>query len=99
MSTPRISIPRIGNDVDRVSDAITPVLRFLIRGLLVESRLIEDVPLTTATKEVLHGLGRVPNGYFVVRSNAAATVRDTAMDATKITLAASATVTVSLLVF
>lgn len=56
--------------------------------------------LTAAETEVRHGLGRLPNGYIVVGSSAAASVfNTTASTATSLFLKASGAVSVKLWVF
>lgn len=56
--------------------------------------------LTATESDVRHGLGRLPNGYIVVSSSAAATVfNTTASTSTSLFLKASGAVSVKLWVF
>lgn len=66
----------------------------------LSTELLEDIDLTTTETKVKHKLGKKPRGWWVVDSDAAATVRRSATaDKDFLPLTASAAVTVSLLVF
>lgn len=71
----------------------------LQRFPLLSFQIIEDVELTTTAKNVFHNLKRVPQGYLVIRSNAAQTVFDNGLSSVALSLAAGGTVTVTLFVF
>lgn len=69
------------------------------KTILSDGRLIKDVVLTTAGRDIDHKLGRTPVGFLVISRNANANVWLTAKSATVLSLDSSATVTVDLWVF
>ena len=73
----------------------------LTRVPFLDGNLIQDVSVSTTAKEVPHGLGREPIGYFVVKADSSVNVFDTTSTTPKVTikLTASASATVSLWVF
>lgn len=91
-------------DVQNVSRAVNDVLEPLQLIPLIQGELLTDITITSGTPlEVSHQLGRRIQGWAVVRQNAQADIWDTpgsaSAEKTRITLNASATVTVSLWVF
>lgn len=90
-------------EVSNFQDNCEQVFNRITTKQILDGLLIEDLPLTTAAKNVAHGLGRPVAGYIVIKRNANAVVYDNESTNTKKTqfliLRASATVTVSLWVF
>lgn len=76
---------------------------FLSAIPFLDGVLVEDVQITSGTAKIVeHGLGREPRGWLVLGKNANANVWETATSVgseNRMTVNASATVTISLWVF
>lgn len=83
----------------------TNIQEFLnqLNPILLDGRILSNIPIGTTTTEVPHGLTRSFQGYFVIDQQASAVIwRDTTSVADQskfLPLKASAAVTVSLWVF
>lgn len=67
---------------------------------LLNGNLVKDVSITAGTPvDVNHGLGRMPQGWFVVGIGSASSVFATGVNKSVLTLDASADTTVNLWVF
>lgn len=91
--------------VQDVADTFSTAMRLLAELRILDGRIVEGVSLAAGVStRVLHGLGREPRGFIVVRVRAAADTslrEDSAVsaDATKITLVAAADGLFDILVF
>jgi hypothetical protein len=65
----------------------------------IDGVLLKNQVLGGTAKRLVHGLGRLPNGWILARQNTNTTVWETAVDADSITLQAGATCTVGVWVF
>lgn len=88
----------------RVQDAVAESLNVLNSALLTEARLIPGVLIGTSATPVEHGLGREPQGWFVVDANTGASLWRSSSPpvnapAKLLYLQASTPVTVTLVVF
>ncbi len=54
--------------IDRMLRNHDERIRQIIDTPLINGKLLVDIRATTGGTEVLHGLGKVPNGAFVIRS-------------------------------
>jgi hypothetical protein len=86
----------------RVQDAVEESLKS-ISSPLINGRLIKDVALSAFVAPVAHGLGRKPEGFFVVDQQQDVRVWRSALSnpspTTLLLLEASTTATVSIYVF
>ncbi len=85
--------------LSRVQDAIQLNLQTIVTKEILDGVLGEEIELTTASKQVAHGLGRDPLGYIIVSKTAFADIIDLARDTRTITLQATAPVTLSMWFF
>jgi len=100
MAQPR-SLRKINtNDVtlQLIQENVDAALRTLSTPLQ-NGVLITGITLTTNDTKVSHKLGRIPVGYIVVKRSTAATVFDTALTDTFLTLKATTPTIVSIWVF
>jgi hypothetical protein len=80
----------------RWSSLINPVLD----NPIVKGRIVREVALGVTSVEVNHRLGRTPQGWLIIDSNANETVwRTSPLNQTTLELTASGPVTVSLYIF
>lgn len=88
-------------DLNRVQDNITQFSTPISKLLLLDGVLLEDVALTSSETQVPHKLNRAPNGWIIVKKNAAQDVYESGTDVQNrfLSLTASGTVTVSLWIF
>jgi len=94
LSTKDKVLDRVQNNIEIFSDSV-------IKNPLLDGMLLEDIALTTTETQVNHKLGRVPNGWIIVKKNAAQDVYESGTTLTDrfLSLTAAGTVTVSLWVF
>jgi Tfp pilus assembly protein FimT len=79
-----------------IEQAVTPA----IKSQLLDGRLITAQNLVSGDNKVQHKLGRVPQGYIIVKRTSGATVYDTSeTDSNFLILNSSGTLTVSIWVF
>lgn len=87
-------------DVDRVARNLDQRVRELVAVKILTGRHIADQEVTTAGTAVFHGLGRVPLGCIVVKSDGMASFQSGDFDKSSITITSSSgTRTVSLWVY
>jgi len=72
---------------------------FLQRDNFLRRRLIDDIDVGTTAVAVRHGLKYQPEGYLVIRRSAGETVYDTAITNEQITLVATGSATISIIVW
>ena len=88
---------------NRIQDQNIRVLNPLLSNPVVQGHVLSDLPLSSGTNNVNHGLGRAPLGWQIVRINAPATIVD--LQATNtisnltLVLSSSANTTASIYVF
>ena len=89
------------NDLNRVQDNIAVFANPITRNLLLDGVLIEDIDLTTSETKVNHTLNRKPNGWIIVKKDAAQDVYESGSTVPDrfLSLTAGGNVTVSLWVF
>ncbi len=89
------------NDLNRVQDNIAVFANPITQLLLLDGVLIEDVDLTTSETKINHTLNRKPNGWIIVKKDAAQDVYESGSTVPDrfLSLTASGNVTVSLWVF
>jgi hypothetical protein len=89
------------NDLNRVQDNISIFTTPISQILLLDGVLIKDVDLTTSETKVNHTLNRLPNGWLIVKKDAAQDVYESGSTVPErfLSLTASGNVTVSLWVF
>jgi hypothetical protein len=76
------------------------VLDALLGEPIVSTNFLENVALATGQTVINHKLGRVPQGWFIVDINGAATIyRSAPFNELTLTLTSSGTVTVKIGVF
>lgn len=92
-------IQTVDRDLNRVQDQVFQALNPVLKNVLIDSVQINDIQITTSGVDIDHGLGRVPLGWFVVDSTASATVWRTAWTDRILSLDASGTATISIVVF
>lgn len=89
--------------VNQIQANVIQTFNQIAGNVLLDAMLIEDVALTSGANVIDHGLGRTLRGWFIIRRNGTATVYDTQATNTladkTLNLTASASVTVSLMVF
>ena len=75
----------------------------LVNNPILSGKLLTDIEVINGVTSISHGLGRAPQGYFVVRSTAQVSVWDVAANQTTpkatLELSASATATISIYIF
>lgn len=86
------SLTKIQQNIERV---LAPILRIV----LLDGRLVEDVELAAGTNRVEHKLGRKVRGFLNCGQSNASTLYVSAKDDKHLTLVASGSVTVTLWVF
>jgi len=87
-------------DNDRATARVSAALGSLQDCELLRGRNVAGVALVVGVaRQVRHGLGRRPLGYFVTGQSAAGVLRDTARDEWTLTLVSTATGSFSLWVF
>lgn len=86
-------------ELDQVQSNIGNIIGPILKSPLIDGVQINGVVLSTSPTSVQHLLKRVPQGWFIVDSNAAATVYRTDWDLNKVILIASAPVTVSIWIY
>ena len=95
-----VAIPAIvKRSIDEVQFQVRKVSDFLQRDNFLRRRRIDGVSLGTSATSVRHALGYEPEGYIIIRKSASAIIYDTAINSEEITLIASASCTVSILVW
>lgn len=89
-------------DLRVVQDALALIFNRLLGVSFLDGRTVTAV-LASGDNRIEHGLGREPEGYFILRKNAAATIYDklasSQLTERFLVLNSSATVTVTLWVF
>ena len=71
----------------------------LQRDPFLRRRVITDISVGTSAVDVSHGLSYTPEGYVVIRNSANAVVYDTAITNQKITLVASASAVITIMIW
>ena len=94
---------RLPGIIDKTLELLPFQVRQFIEALqrdnFLRRRLIQDIAVSTAAVSVRHGLGYVPEGYIVVRKNANVTVYNGTIDKNQISITASGSATISILVW
>jgi hypothetical protein len=85
--------------IDQLQFQVRKLSDYLQRDNWFRRRLLTGISVSTSAVTVSHRLGYVPEGYLVVRSSAGVTVYDTALTSESLTLVASGTATISLIVW
>lgn len=98
------TLPTRGTDQDRswISRAVQTLadrLREVRRKPLLNEAIISDIVVTTAEAQFIHGLGHVPTGWIVVDQDNGSNVWRTEWTDRTISLKASASTTVTIMVF
>ena len=86
-------------ELNRVQDQILAALNPVVRSTLLNYNEVKNIAITTAGLAIEHGLGRQPLGWVVTDIDANATVWKTAWDERFLTLDASGTANISILVY
>ena len=95
------NLPQVQN-VAQISSKWKAQLDPILANLLVQGRLIPDINLINGTIAINHGLGRVPQGWFLVAPNGAATVYQAAFQPNptlQLTLTSNAAIVASVWAF
>lgn len=87
------------DEVNRLQDNLVDCLEPIIGAPLSNHALLTDIILTTTATPVAHKLGYKPRGWIIAGKNAAQDIYEVSKNKTTLTLQASGTVTVSLVVF
>ena len=83
----------------KLSSSVKRVVDWLQRFPLASFQIIEGIRCTTADREVRHTLGRVPNGFIVIDSDAGNAIYSTGKDKDRILLRANATTNIKIILF
>jgi hypothetical protein len=86
--------------MERLQNRIRELERFVDNCPFIDGSLVEDIAMTTASREVVHRLGREPKGFLVLKVTPDAAVGFSASQGTVdpkkiVKLEASATATVT----
>lgn len=88
------------NELDDKTLALQDVISTITNNVLLNGRLVKDIAvLSTADTVIDHGLGRIPNGYIIVKKLANCDLVFKSSNTLTITLRASASTTLNLWVF
>lgn len=87
--------------LNRVQDNMSLFADALVKIPLLDGILIKDVVLGTTEVRINHTLGREPQGWIIVKKNAAADIYESSSTLTDryLSLTATATVTASIWIF
>ena len=90
----------LSTEINDKNSTMQDILSTLQNNVLFNGRLIKDIAvLSTADKTFDHGLGRVPNGYLVVKKSANCDLVFKSSTTLTLTLRSSANSTISIWVF
>lgn len=68
------ALPRFGTAIDRALDIIESALRRLAGMALADAVVLPPQLINTTDTRIYHGLGRLPRGYWIVKSPAVVNV-------------------------
>lgn len=90
----------VSNELDDKSLALQDVISNLNTNTIFNGRLVKDISVSSSADTVInHGLGRIPNGYIIVKKLANCDLVFKSSNTLTITLRSSASTTLSLWVF
>lgn len=92
------NLPRV-QTFSQLSSTWKASLDPVLANLLINGQLLSNIALANGTTAVDHKLGRMPNGWFLVSPQGAATVYQTAVNNLTLTLSSNAAITTALWVF
>lgn len=101
MAAPRSfkQINTANQELQLIQANIARAISETINNALLNGLFLENLSISTTNTQVAHKLGRVPKGYIVIDSNAAANVYTIDKDTQFITLKATANCVVNLYIF
>jgi hypothetical protein len=95
-----VAIPGVvSKAIEHLNFQVRKLSESLQRDSFLRRRTVSDISVSTTAVDVSHGLSYEPEGYVVIRKSANVVVYDTAITNRKITLVASGTATISILVW
>lgn len=86
------------SEVTTLQSNVDDAIRNIASNTLLNGVII-SVSLASGSNQIAHSLGKVPQGYWVIRKSAAADIYDTSITLNILTLNSSAACDVKLLVF